>query len=315
MLSHEDLVKKVKKKLNKYKSKKIKLDYSILVYDIETGLLNADLFRLGEQRIRHEQLTPAHQENTIICITAKWYGKSKIYVFQGEDAVEQFDLLARQADVCLGKNSDNFDVKHINTARMMQGLKPYPEWMDSTDDLQKQFRKNFALPSQSLDYISKIFGTGGKEKMDFSDWQDIKNYFNLKKFEDYDLSTKSDGFILDAYCYINFHKTYPKTVKDGKKALKKMLHYNKKDVLDTEAALKKALPYIKLKYNAATKNTGRGCIKCSGSGTQLIKTKILIKGKTQYQQFDCLNCNSYGGKAKIKGKDRYGHKVYGTMGP
>ncbi len=277
----------------------IKLPFKLLIYDIETGLLKANIFRLGEQTIRHTQLDPAHNENTIICISAKWYGDKKVFVFEGDDCVEQFDKLARKADVCLGKNSDRFDVKYINTARMMQGLPPYPEWMDTSDDLEKQLRKYFAFPSQSLDYISQIFGMGGKEKMEFSDWVAIRDYKLWKKLDRPSTYT----------CVLLFRTGGRKVEEKGRQALKKMIHYNKKDVLDTEAALIKVLPYIKLKYNAAVNNK-TGCTTCGS--TKLMPTKIIVKGKTRYQQFKCLNHNGYGGKAVLR-YDKNRHKVYGSM--
>jgi hypothetical protein len=281
--------------------KSIKLPFKLLIYDIETGLLKANIFRLGEQTIRHTQLDNAHAENSIICISAKWYGEKKVYVFEGDDCVEEFDKLARKADVCLGKNSDRFDVKYINTARMMRGLKPFPEWMDTREDLEKQLRKYFAFPSQSLDYISTLFGYGGKEKMAFEDWVAIDNYKTILKLDK--LSTYSSEILFGA--------TVGEVIEKGRQALKKMIHYNKKDVLDTEAVLVKVLPYIRLKYNAAVTNDKQGCTTCGSRN--LLPTKIITKGNTRYQQFDCLDHNGYAGKATVRyTKSR--NKIFGSMG-
>lgn len=284
-------------------TKTIKLPYKLLIYDIETSLLKAFIFRPGEQVIRHTQLDSIFNENEIICIAAKWYGEKDTFVFQGNTAIEEFDKLAREADVCLGKNSDRFDVKYINTSRMMQGLRPYPEWMDTSEDLEKQLRKHFAFPSQSLDYISSIMGFGGKEKMEFRDWVDISNLGLCKKVI-LSLSKKDN----DKISYILFKEGVDKVISKGEKALKKMIHYNKKDVLDTESVLKKVIPYIKLKHNASNK---KGCILCGS--IKLVPTKIIIAGKTRYQQFDCLVHKGYAGRA-ILTYDKSRHKVYGTMG-
>lgn len=282
--------------------KSIKLPFKLLIYDIETSLMKADIFRLGEQVVRHNQLDPSHDSTQIICIAAKWYGQKQIFVFDGSDAVEQFDKLAREADVCMGKNSDRFDVKHINTQRMLQGLQPFPEWMDSSDDLEKQFRRFFTLPSMSLDYISKIFGDGGKEKMDFSDWQDISKYKTLLRL-DKAARTTNNSFVL-------FGKSARQVLKAGQKALKKMIHYNKKDVTDTESALRRVLPYIKLKHNAASRQEGKGCTTCGS--LKIVPIKVIIKGQTKYQQFHCEEHNGYAGRATYK-YDRNRHKVFGKM--
>jgi len=276
----------------------IKLPFKLLIYDIETGLLKANLFRLGEQQIRHNQLDAAHKANSIICIAAKWYGEKKVTVFEGGDCVEQFDKLARQADVCLGKNSDRFDVKYINTARMMQGLAPYPEWMDTNEDLEKQLRKHFAFPSQSLDYISTLMGFGGKEHMEFQDWVDISNYKVLQQLGK--KTSTNTAFVL-------FRQTARQVEQKGRQALKKMIHYNKKDVLDTESVLMQVLPYIRLKHNASNKT---GCVTCGS--TQLVPTKMITKGQTRYQQFECLEHGGYGGKSTVK-YDKNRHKVFGAM--
>lgn len=286
--------------------KKIVLPYKLLIYDIETGLLNVNLFRLGEQRVNHNQLTALSNVTPIICICAKWYGKSKVYTFKGPTAVEEFDKLARKADVCLGKNSDSFDVKHINTQRMLQGLKPFPEWMDRREDLEKQMRKYFNFPSQSLDYISKLFGLGGKRKMEFSDWVDIHNLDVLTK-------VSSAGRTLNSHqTKLLFGDIICNIVSNGRKALKKMLNYCPKDVLDTEAALVKVLPYVKLKYNATASMDGHGCTTC-GSG-DLVPTETVTAGKIKYQLFECLSHKGYAGRATWFYKKGSHSKTYSKMG-
>lgn len=291
--------------------KTIKLPYSMLIYDIETTHdLKARIWRTGEQYVGHEQLDPVFNQNGIICIAYKWYGERLVHILEGHDIVERFDVLARQADVCLGKNSDRFDVKHINTQRMLLGLKPYPEWADTNDDLEKQLRKYFAFPSQSLDYISKLLGFGGKVKMERQDWIDISNLQYYEKVIDgfKRLPSKEDR---EHLCNILFKSDFNAVINRGQKALNKMIMYNKKDVFDTETILKRVLPYIKLRKNAAveTKN-GRGCRTCGS--TRLVPTKIITVGQTKYQQFDCLEHNGYGGRSTIK-YDKQRHKVFGKI--
>ncbi len=290
-------------------TKKIKLPYSMLIYDIETKInLKAYVWRLNEQYIGHDQLDPAFSQDAIICIAYKWYGEEEVYVLEGENAVKEFDTIARTADVCLGKNSDRFDVKHINTQRMLQKLKPYPEWTLTNDDLEKQCRKAFTFPSQSLDYISSLLGFGGKVKMQRQDWIDIANMQHLEKFI---VTKKFNSTQVSILCNILFKDTFKHIMKKGKNALAKMMFYNKKDVLDTEKVLTRVLPYIKLRRNAAVQNDGKGCTTCGS--TQLIPTKIVTVGKTKFQSFDCLEHEGYGGRATFK-YDKYRHKVFGSMG-
>lgn len=284
-------------------TKRIKLPYKMLIYDTETPLLKAWTFHLGEQLIRHDKLDAAFNEFKIICICAKWYGSKEVMVFQGDNAVEEFDKLARQADVCIGKNSDNFDVKRINTVRMMQGLIPYPEWMETSDDLEKQMRKYFAFPSQSLDYISNIFGYGGKTKMEVSDWIKIANYYQASEIT-------HKGNINDNLSYILYKQSCKEVFEGGQKALVKMIKYCCKDVRDTEAALVKVLPYIKLKRNASKE--GKGCILCGS--TNLRPTKIVVVGKTKYQQWECLDHKGYAGRCTWYYNQNSHCKKYNKMG-
>lgn len=289
--------------------KSIKLPYKLLIYDIETSLMLCYLFSLGEQTVRHNQLLKAFCEVEIICIAAKWYGEKEIFLFKGDGAIEEFDALARQADVCMGKNSDSFDVKHINTLRMTKGLKPYPEWMDTNDDLEKICRKHFRFPSQSLDYISQVFGLGGKEKMEFTDWVDIKNYRIIEKIESV---MKLIDIERTGISKALFNDTYSEIKRKGDAALVKMYFYNKKDVKDTEDVLTKILPYVRLKHNSATGVGGLACITCGG--TSLAPTKVIIVGKIKYQQFDCLDHDGYAGRATWKYLVGSHHRTYGKIG-
>lgn len=294
----------------------VQLPYPLFIYDIETSLMEASIFRLGEQSLRHGQLKRTRNTTEIICISAKWYGEKEVYTFQGDTMIDEFDAEAKKAKVCLGKNSDKFDVKHINTQRMMQNKKPYPEWMSIKEDLEKQFRKYFNFPSQSLDYISKLFGAGGKDRMEFSDWEEIND---LRYVNDV-LATCPEKELLpalDKLCLIFIGKPIEEVLSQGNAALYKMIKYNQKDVLDTEAILMRALPYITLRHNASVKEdedtTGKGCITCGSMN--LIPSKVTMKGKTKYQEWDCLDHKGYGGKCTWTYKKGSHHKTFGTMGP
>jgi len=272
---------------------KPKLDYKLLTYDIETGLLLGRCFSIGEMVMRHTQLLPVCNVTPIISIAYKWYHEDEISVLSGADAVEEFDKLARKADVCLGKNSNRFDVKHINTQRMMQGLKPYPEWMGQSEDIERQIRKYFKFPSYSLDYLSNLFGLGGKVKMEFSDWADIQDMQIIDRIAGQ--GAFMPDCVLDSISQVLFKKSLTRVQIDGKVAMKKMLFYNKKDVEDTEDLLVKVLPYITLKYNAATKKDGLACKTCGS--LNIVMSKKVTAGQTRYQEFECLDHKGYAGRA------------------
>ncbi len=239
----------------------------VLFYDIETRPLLAYIWRLGEQVVRHYQLAEAGDKYGIICISYAWNdGKPAKVIhwdYNKQDSgrvVREFDKIIRQADITIGKNSDRFDVKHINTQRLLNNLPPLPEWVDYTDDLEKQLRKYFIFPSQGLDYISKELGLGGKVKMEFQDWVDI-------------VEEKS------------------------KKAFVKMCNYNKKDVEDTRTIWNRIKAHVKPKLNHSTFYEDVRCANCGSN--KLIKSGTRQRGKMTYQTFFCKEHNGYAGRVVV----------------
>lgn len=257
------LKKNVAENVTDFKQKKQK----ILFYDIETTPLKAWLWRLGEQVVRPHQLDEEFNNYGIICIAYKWEDKpTKVlgWGYKEQDTaklIEQFDKIAETADVVIGKNSDRFDVKHLNTQRLIAGLPGLPGWLTNTDDVEKQFRRNFALPSYGLDYLSKcLLGRSGKDKMEFDDWIDIVEKKSLSSY-------------------------------------KKMLTYCKHDVDDTAALWKLASKHFTPKFNMATFNRDTCCRFCGS--TNIIKYGTRVRGKTTYQRFYCNDHGGSAGEAPI----------------
>lgn len=205
----------------------------ILTYDIETSPVTAYIWRPGKQVVRHNQLVSSNNINKIICISYCWNdGKPAKVIgwgFHKQDTasiIKKFDKIIQSADITLGKNSDRFDLKHINTHRMLAGLDGMPEWASRTEDLEKQLRRHFALPSYSLDYISELLGFGGKNKMEFSDWIDIIEKRDISKYH-------------------------------------KMLEYCRKDVEDTRAVWEHCEKHFTPKWNRS--NGKHACILCGSN--------------------------------------------------
>lgn len=289
------------------KTKFIKLPYTVLIYDIETYLsLKTWVWRLGKQVLRHSQLDACFNQNDIICINYKWYGSKKTHSLSGPEMIQDFDALVKTADVTLGKNSDSFDRKHINSKRMLEGLPAYPEWADTGEDLERQLRRHFEFPSQSLDYVSSLLGFGGKLKMEFDDWIKISNLKHIKRYKA-NKRFKTDH--LEAICQTEFNKGLLQTLKEGIQAFKKMVRYGKKDVTDTERVLQRVLPYIRLRHNASD---GINCVVCGSKNIH--KTKKIIKGQTKYQQFECLDHRGYAGKCTYRYMGKSHTPTYGKMG-
>ena len=250
----------------------------ILFYDIETAPLQAYVWSLGKQVVRHGQLVEGHSRYGIICITYCFNDGKKAkaidWGYEEQDTkrvVEEFDKIVREydPDVIIGKNSDRFDNKHLNTVRMYYDLEPFPEFMDMTDDLEKQMRKYFYLPSNTLDYFSAEHELGGKIKMGFQDWIDI-----VERGE------------------------------NGEKALAKMIKYGKKDIEDTRALWDMCKRHFKPKYNAATAQFGQACASCGSK--DITKNGTRIKGKTRHQRFYCNEHGGHAGYAPISANGKIG---------
>jgi len=248
----------------------------ILIYDIETMLMMAGVFGLGEQVVRHNQLIAPHNRPRIICISYCINdGPLKTLKFDYEtqddsQVIEEFDKIVKTCDIVIGKNSQKFDVKMINAVRFLNGLPAFPDWADVSDDLELQMRKYFRFPSQSLDYISSQLGLGGKMKMEYDDWLHI----------------------------------LLKTPRLGMKAFKKMCKYCPNDVYDTRLILILMMPYIKWKFNMSRFVEGLACIRCGSKDVFAMRTQII--GRTKYQVY---HCKDHGGNA---GRRTYGSK--GTLG-
>jgi hypothetical protein len=239
--------------LRKYvKQKKLKT----LIFDVETKPVLAWIWRTGKQYITHDQIK-RDQKFDIICICWKWDGESKIHSLDwgikkqnSYDMIEKFSKVIETADVCIAHNADKFDIKQINTQRLLHGQGPIA-WPTSEDTL-KQIRKYFALPSYSLDYLSKLLTGAGKDRMEFRDWIDI--------------------------------------VADKKpKALKKMIKYCKRDVLLLQKSWDKIKAFCEPKASAAiTSGNLEGCPRCSSLDKTREGYKILRAGK--YQRYQCKSC-------------------------
>ncbi len=242
----------------------------ILFYDIETSPLKAWVWGTGEQYVRHQQLDKNHNMWGIICVTYCWNDGKPAKVIDWDynkqdtaKVVEEFDEIIKQSDHTIGKNSDRFDTKMINACRMFAGLPGMPDWTKYTDDLEKQMRRYFRLPSQSLDYISDMLGLGGKIKMEMQDWIDI-------------VEKNSNGM----------------------KSFKKMLNYGKKDVEDTRKLWNKLSEHFDPKFSMATYLGHRIACKFCGS-LEMKKTGFVYAGQTTYQRYFCKTCSRYGGRCPI----------------
>ena len=257
---------------NRLKTKKPR----ILFYDIETTPLLAYIWRPGKQFVGHGQLAEDAEKGRwvttrIICIAYAWNDGSKVKLLHWDykkqndtKLIKEFDKIVKSADIVIGKNNTSFDNKHVNTRRLLNGVAPYPEWVQQTDDLETQLRRNFNFASYSLDYVAKALLGEGKLKMEMSDWIDIMFKKSIKSF-------------------------------------KKMCKYCMIDVDRTRRVWNKVESHISPKFNMAGWDSpvdGIGCKMCGSTNLRPNGTRYAANGN-RYQQWGCRDCHRYAGKSVI----------------
>jgi len=147
----------------------------ILLLDIETSPMKVLAWGLWKQTIQPDAII---QSWNIISWAAKWLFSPDIYnglltpkeAKKGDDKRIMLGIwqLMEDADIICGHNLDKFDIKRIKTRFILNGIKP-PLPFQTVDTL-KVLRKEFALPSNRLDYVGKLVRNKGKIATNLSLW-------------------------------------------------------------------------------------------------------------------------------------------------
>lgn len=228
----------------------------ILFLDIETSPNIGYFWNCGrELSIGHENII---QEREIICIGYKYLGEKKVHSVSWNKKGDR-DLLAKivpvlqGADVVIGHNGDNFDIKWIKGRLLYHRLPPVTN-LKSIDTL-KLSRSNFNLNSHRLDYLSQYLFNKHKLKTDFSLWKEV--------------------------------------IAGNKKSLNYMVKYCKKDVQLLEQAFTEMAPYCErlpvhmgiIKHGGETPNSCPAC-----GHLFCVKNGVLVSATGKYQKYKCVSC-------------------------
>lgn len=185
----------------------------ILIYDIETPRLRANVWWSGKQFVNGNEII---DEPKIITVAWKWFGANKVHTLTWDEGqcdrklVETFLQEYNNADVVIGVNNNNFDNRWINARAMKHGL--HVNMFVKSLDLQKQMKRIARLPSYALKYLCKFFGVTMK-----------LGHEGLKMWEMVQYGTPAQQ----------------------KEYLKKMEVYNIGDIISTEEVYVKMIPYIR----------------------------------------------------------------------
>ena len=237
----------------------------VLLYDLETSLQTVAVFQLSKNDwIRPENLLT---ERNIICAAWQWLGEDKVQAVSVLDdrkrfqknphddkhVVETLHKLISEADVIVAHYGDSFDNKYVLTRALYHGLDPLPPVQ--TIDTKKIAKQRFYFNSNSLDYIGKYLGVGGKINTPAGLW------LKILRGEDLEASIKT------------------------------MVAYNKRDVTLLKDVFLKLRPYIPNYINRELFGK-EGCPRC---GSKRVQSRGTYYAQTRtYRRWQCMgDCHGW----------------------
>jgi hypothetical protein len=240
----------------------------ILVYDIETCRVKVDTWWTGKQYINHKQL---RSEPKIISVAWKWLGEDKVFSLTWDKDHCDKELLTKflkeynKASMVIGQNNNSFDNKWINTRAAKHNL--HVDRYVKSYDIYRMAKRYFKLPSYSMAYMAEYFGLTLKQSHEGMRMWDMIEYG---------------------------------TPSEQKEYLKKMVDYNKGDIVTTEELYLTLKVYFGSVTNQAVKEgKPKWCCPTTGSSdVKLLKTIFTEMGTIQR----ILYCNESGHQYKVSNK-------------
>lgn len=240
---------------------------SILTYDIETSLVEAQLWGSGKQYVGHDSITT---ETQIITVAWKWIGSNKVDHLKwsmkkrsDKKLVKKFLEEYNKADMVIGWNNNSFDNKIVHSRAMKYGLNV--NTLVKSYDIMRQVKKVFRLPSYSMAYVSKYLGLGGK----------LSYGGGIRMWKDIQWGTKQDA----------------------KVAMKTMIAYNVQDVALTEEIYIKLRQYLGHVIHAGVLQ-GKSKMTCPHCGSDKLK-KYQSSVSTAGVMHHIMKCKKDGVKFRV----------------
>jgi len=233
----------------------------VLIIDIETSPLLGYIWQLWDQNVSLNQI---HTDWHLLSFSAKWlHSKEVIYKDQRnakniEDDKALLKLvwdLLDEADIVIGQNSRQFDVKKLNARFVLQGFQP-PSSYKQIDTLELA-KRHFGFTSNKLEYMSDKLCVKYKK-------------LSHKKFPGFEMWKECLAGNLSAW--------------------KEMERYNKHDVLATQELYEKLIPWdSSINFNIYSEGTPEKC-KCGHTEFRLRGFFYTSTGK--FQRFRCKSCGA-----------------------
>lgn len=245
----------------------------ILFIDIETAPIVGYAWGLWDVNIALNQIK---KDWHILSWCAKWQGEGRLHYEDQRGArklsndkkiMKKLWKLMDAADIIVGQNSTQFDVKKINARFIINGMNP-PSSYRQIDTL-KLARKYFGFTSNKLEYLSNHLGIKTKK-------------LTKREFAGFDL--------------------WKECLAGNIKAWKEMEKYNKKDVLALEEVYNKLKPWDNgrggIDFSVYDQE---GTLTCACGSQEFAKWGKRYEAKTVYQRLKCKKCGAEH-KQKIKTK-------------
>lgn len=233
----------------------------ILLLDIETcpNLVTSWGLKV-DGYLGHENIIA---ERYIICASWKWLGSPHVHsasvlTHRAKKGIPDGGVLRKlhgviaEADAIVAHNGDRFDVPWIYSRLILTELDP-PRPVP-TIDTKKIAKGRFYFNSNRLDYLGKYLGVGQKIRTDFDLW-------------------------LGA-------------MKGDRKAIEKMVVYNREDVRLLERVFLKLRPYVPAnKVNAGLWSRDLACPTCGSNDLQ--SRGVAHSRVSTMRRFQCQECKAW----------------------
>lgn len=247
----------------------------ILLFDIETSPLK--VLSWNAQQKGYWNAIKILEDWHMLTFSYKWHGEKTTHVrglpdyatYKKEptndyELVKELSDLFAEADIIIGHNGDQFDIKKTNTRLIYHGITPPPP--AKTIDTLKVARKHFKFDSNRLDSLGEFLGVGRKEKTGGIDlWLDCL-----------------DG---------------------DEKAWKLMKKYNKQDVILLENVYNRLAPWMHNHPNIHLQLVNDTNPQCTNPDCQSHKMQKRGFGRTNttiHQRYQCQDCGKWGRGANTK---------------
>jgi DNA polymerase elongation subunit (family B) len=233
----------------------------LLFMDCETAPMQVWTHYIGQKvSIYPDQVV---QETNVICIQYMYEGDTEVSYLEWDqngsevcDAamIEEYITKVHNAPdtIVIGQNHKSFDTKVLNERAVKQQLTPMNNEIIHLDVLSLS-RGAFRFPSHKLDFRSKVYGFGGKIKMEMQDWIDIRG--------------------------------------GNKKKLAKMIEYGCKDITDLRSIFWRELPYyskLPAPLEKMLAQTGVYCQRCANN--KQAKFDVEEARVNKRKGYKCNNC-------------------------